>query len=120
MEVNDIAGAWAVSSPVQFGSGVQSTAPNTALRSVSCSSAGNCTAVGLFNDVSGANKAFVVTESGGTWSSAAPTNLSSALQSNPTNSNFNAVSCTSNGDCAALGEFTSSSGTSESFYAVGV
>ena len=43
-------GTWGQATPAVFGSGVQDTTPNARFTSVSCGSAGNCTAVGQFRN----------------------------------------------------------------------
>jgi hypothetical protein len=81
--------------------------------SISCSSAGNCSAVGSYTDETGATQAFVVSEAGGTWGSAieAPgiphLNFGGSLTA--------AVSCPSDGNCSAGGTYLDGSDHLQAF-----
>ena len=55
------AGTWGQATPAVFAAGVQNTNPNSDFFSVSCGSAGNCTAVGYFKNVAGGYEAFTMT-----------------------------------------------------------
>jgi len=77
--------------------------------SVSCASAGNCSAVGRYEDSSGNEQGLLLTESAGTWQSGVEATLPANLGSNPSVS-FQSVSCASAGDCGAVGQYTDSSG----------
>ena len=72
-----------------------------ALMSVSCPSAGNCSAGGYYLDSSGNQQAFVVTETNGTWGTAEQV-LGIAVQ-NGGNGSTVSVSCASAGNCSAGG-----------------
>ncbi|MFM8528283.1 MAG: hypothetical protein ACKOD2_01150, partial [Ilumatobacteraceae bacterium] len=63
-----------------FASGVQNTTPNSVFRSVSCGSAGNCTAVGDFRNAAGGTEAFTMTSSAGVWGQATPAVFASGVQ----------------------------------------
>jgi hypothetical protein len=70
--------------------------------SISCASAGNCSAGGYYTDSGGNTQAFVVSEVNGTWGTAievpgTDTPEESGLAS------VNAMSCSSAGDCGAVG-----------------
>lgn len=81
--------------------------PTPLLSSVSCSSAGNCVAVGDYFDNSNHLQGVVLTASSGTWSQGvevAPPNAAA----NPA-VGLGAVSCSSDGNCAVVGEFQDSS-----------
>jgi hypothetical protein len=96
-------GAWAP--------GVQAVLPAGAagvvsLSSVSCPSAGNCTAVGNYTDSSGFRQGLLLTQSSGTWASGVQAGLPRAV---PNNFNpgvvLNSVSCASAGNCSAVGGY---------------
>ena len=74
--------------------------PTARVLSVSCASAGNCSAVGDYLTSSGAYEPLLVSEGGGTWAAgseaATPANGESSILS---------VSCASAGDCSAVGEY---------------
>ena len=82
------------------------------LNSVSCSSPGNCTAVGYYNDTSGNREGLLLTETAGTWG----TGVEAALPANAASSNLghmdvNSVSCPSAGNCSAAGYYYDSTGS---------
>lgn len=93
-----------------WGTGVKATlpspnaSPGVALNSVSCPSAGNCSAVGTFIDSASHQQGVLLTESSGTWSAgvkaATPSNAASF-----NNTIVNSVSCVSPGNCAAVGSY---------------
>ena len=80
--------------------------------SVSCPSAGNCTAVGTYRN--GGYEGFVVSEVNGSWGTARPVPGLAALNAGNTAS-FNSVSCASAGNCAAGGYYTDSAGHEQGF-----
>lgn len=70
--------------------------------SISCTSPGNCSAVGEYTNSSGHNEAFVVSEFNGTWRTAVEVPGSAALNYG-NNGTVDAVSCASPGNCSAVG-----------------
>ena len=69
--------------------------------SVSCSSAGNCGAIGKYLDAaSNTTQSFVVNETNGTWGTPQEVPGLNASESLP-----GAISCTGTGDCAVTGEY---------------
>ena len=91
------AGAWAP--------GVESKAPvagaNVDLTSVSCASAGNCTAVGV--ETAGNHAALMLSESGGSWATGVEAQLPGG-QASP-QAVLYSVSCPTADDCAAVGDY---------------
>jgi hypothetical protein len=83
--------------------------------SVSCPSAGNCTAGGYYADTSGLH-AFVADEVTGTWGSAIEVPGTAALNTGGT-AVVGSVSCPSAGNCAADGGYTDALGHSQTFVA---
>ena len=79
---------------------------------VSCVSAGNCTVVGDYTDSSGNTQGFVLKETAGTWGTGVETTPPANSASNP-KMEFDSLSCPSVGNCAAVGEYTDSSGDNE-------
>ena len=77
--------------------------------SVSCASAGNCSAGGLYADGSGGVQAFVANEVNGTWQDAVEVPGTAALNQNG-NAVLTSVSCASAGNCSAGGSYSGSSG----------
>jgi hypothetical protein len=80
---------------------------DAAILSVSCRSAGNCSAGGIYKDSSGRSQAFVVNQKNGTWSTAeevpgfAPLNQGGDAE-------LSSVSCGSPGNCSSGGAYKDS------------
>ena len=87
------------------------------VNSVSCASVGNCSAGGFYLDASFDTQAFVATESGGTWGSAAEIPGSAALDRHAPGAVTDSVSCGAPGDCSATGSYTDASGAQQAFVA---
>jgi hypothetical protein len=85
--------------------------PYAYLSAVSCPSTGNCIAVGTYSDGSSRTQALAVGESAGTWSPAGKVTLPSNADTVGANSDtaLNAVSCSSAGNCAAVGSYDATS-----------
>ena len=86
------------------GLGARNKSGDAAVSSVSCGSAGNCTAGGDYTDGGGSGQGFVVSEKNGVWGQAIKVPGLGAL-----NAGFNAavdsVSCASAGNCTASGDY---------------
>jgi hypothetical protein len=65
--VSEVHGTWGRARQV---AGALNTGGNAQIYTVSCGSAGNCTAGGYYHEASGHYQAFAVTENNGTWGSA--------------------------------------------------
>jgi len=79
------------------------------VNAISCPSANNCSAGGEYTDRAGHGQAFVVDDVGGHWQSAIEVPESAALNAGG-HAEINSVSCASAGNCAAGGDFATSSG----------
>ncbi len=80
------------------------SSPAVSLTSVTCPSAGNCDAVGYYNDTAGDLQGLMVTESSGSWASGvAPTIPADAGAS--VFVQLLSVSCADAGDCVAVGNY---------------
>ena len=77
--------------------------------SVSCASAGNCTAVGPYIDRSGHEQGLLLSETSGRWATGVEVSLPANAGKNP-NVDLDSVSCASAGNCTAVGNYTDSSG----------
>src|SRR5439155_53043 len=106
--LSESAGAWAA--------GVEATPPAGAATnpvvnpdSVSCASAGNCSAVGSYNDGSGHFQGLLLTESAGAWAAGVEATLPAGAATDP-GVFLSSVSCASAGNCSAVGFYTDSSG----------
>jgi D-alanine-D-alanine ligase-like ATP-grasp enzyme len=87
---------------------------NAKISSVSCASAGACSAGGSYTDGSGHGQAFVVNETNGTWGSAKEV---AAALSHAGLAGINSVSCASAGNCSAGGFYTDGTGHGQAFVA---
>ncbi|HTU72241.1 MAG TPA: hypothetical protein VMG38_01865 [Trebonia sp.] len=85
------------------------------LQSVSCASAGNCSAGGGYTDKSGNRQSFVVSETNGTWGTAQEVPGTAALNKGGQTAYLNAVSCASAGNCSAGGDYSDKSGHLQSY-----
>lgn len=116
MVATETGGVWAKASKLTLPTGANTTASDqkASLDSVTCTSSGNCVAVGDYTDTNGTDdyQAMVATETGGVWAQASKLTL-------PTGANtsaggqfalLNSVSCTSQGDCVAVGEYIDTNG----------
>jgi D-alanine-D-alanine ligase-like ATP-grasp enzyme len=84
------------------------------VNSVSCASAGNCSAGGDYRDGSGHEQAFVVTQVHGTWGKAEEVPGTATLNHGG-NADIASVSCTSAETCGAGGAYTVSSHVAQPF-----
>jgi hypothetical protein len=82
------------------------------VNSVSCASAGNCSAGGFYTDGSGHAQAFVVSEEDGTWGTAREV---AGVLNTGGGAQVVSVSCASADDCSAGGLYTDGSGNSQAF-----
>jgi hypothetical protein len=105
--LTETAGVWAPA--------VEATLPNNSassasvsLTSVSCASAGNCTAVGGYRDNADNNEGLMLTETGGVWSTGIEATLPADAGQFP-DGFVNSVSCRSAGNCTAVGTYETSS-----------
>jgi hypothetical protein len=100
-----------------WGNGVKATLPagaaknpDAGIESVSCPSAGNCTAVGGYEDASGHGQAVLLIETSGKWIASVKALLPTGAAANPS-AGMDSVSCPSVGNCAAIGTYSDRSGT---------
>jgi hypothetical protein len=84
--------------------------------SVSCGSAGNCSAGGYYYDSSGHRQAFVANEVNGTWHNAIEVPGTPALNQDG-KAQTASVSCATAGNCSAGGSYIASSGVQQVFVA---
>ena len=84
--------------------------PWVGLPSVSCVSAGNCTAVGGYDDSSHHHQGLLLRQTSGTWQTGVAAPLPVNAGSNP-NVHLDSLSCVSAGNCAAVGGYHDSSNT---------
>jgi hypothetical protein len=111
--VSEASGKWRVAKEVP-GTATLNAGGLAELDSVSCASAGDCAAGGLYEDGSGDFEAFVASETKGKWGDAEEVPGSAPLNTG-TAAGTNSVSCASAGNCAAAGYYQVAFGPTESF-----
>jgi hypothetical protein len=111
--VSQVNGTWHTAIEVP-GTAALNTGRIAYLISMSCASAGNCSAGGTYTDSSKRMQAFVVSEVNGTWRTARQVPGTGALNTGG-NAFVQSVSCTSAGHCSAGGGYTGSSGHRQAF-----
>ncbi len=106
-------GTWRAAQKVP-GASTLNAGGNALIQSISCASAGNCSAGGWYKDASGHQQVFVVSEVKGTWHTAIETPGTATLNKGGY-AQVRSVSCASAGNCGAGGLYTDSSGHTQAF-----
>jgi hypothetical protein len=112
--VSETDGTWGTETEV-LGSGSLNTYGG-AVSSVSCASAGNCSAGGIYSDSAGNTQVFVVSETDGTWGTAIEVPGTATLNAGG-DASIGSVSCASAGNCVAAGSYAVTAGHSQAFVA---
>src|ERR1700735_2638315 len=111
--VTEVNGSWGTAQEVP-GTAALNKGGGAGTNSVSCASAGNCSAGGYYTDASGHTQMFVVTEVNGSWGTAQEVPGTAALNKGG-GAGTNSVSCASAGNCSAGGYYTDASGHTQAF-----
>ncbi len=111
--VSQVRGIWGKAEEVP-GTAALNTGGNAEIISVSCASAGNCSAGGYYTARSGKEEAFVASQIRGTWGKAEEIPGTAALNTGGA-AGVRSVSCASDGNCGAGGNYTDKSGKSQVF-----
>jgi hypothetical protein len=104
---DEVGGKWLAAKEVALPANAAKSGQASALRSVSCSSPGYCSAVGTYDVAASPSptiEGFVVNELGGTWSAASEVGLPAGIGANPYVS-LNQIACGSTGNCSAVGSY---------------
>jgi hypothetical protein len=113
--LTETSGTWATgveaSLPANAG-----TNPNAFISSVSCPSAGNCGAVGQYNDSSNNKHALLMTESSGVWATGVDGVLPANAQATNALGNLFSVSCPAPGNCTAVANYLDGSGNIQGLF----
>jgi hypothetical protein len=104
-------GTWGKAEPVP-GLAALNTGGQVYFNSLSCASAGNCSAGGSYADSSDSMQAFVVSQAGGTWRKAKEV---AAVLNTGGNAEVYSVSCATPGNCTTGGYYYDSSGNDQGF-----
>ena len=110
-------GTWAKASAVILPTGAASTSQSAQVRGASCSSAGNCVAIGTYVESGTATQktqGFVVSQVNGAWRQATKIALPPSTNANPYVS-VGQISCWSTGNCAAIGNYIDVNNVSQGF-----
>jgi hypothetical protein len=111
--VSQVHGTWGTAEQVP-GTAALNQGGNARIYSVSCATAGTCSAGGYYQDSSGTDQAFVVSQVHGTWGTAEQVPGTAALNQGGFAA-INSVSCATAGTCSAGGLYQDSSGTYQAF-----
>ena len=108
MLLSETSGTWATGVEAALPANAN-TSPNASVFSVSCASAGNCSAVGEYEDSSGHYHGLLLSETSAMWATGVEASLPANAGKNP-DAHLDSVSCASAGNCTAVGSYTDSSG----------
>ncbi len=111
--LTETAGMWATGVEAVLPASAATSKQDVSLYSVSCSSAGNCSAVGSYLDNSGATQGLLLTETAGTWATGVEAVLPANAATSKQDVSLYPVSCSSAGNCSAVGSYTDSSGATQ-------
>jgi len=106
-------GTWGTAEEIPGTAGLNAGG-NDELDDISCASPGNCSGGGVYADAAGNQELYVVDESNGTWGTAVEI-PGFALLNAGTKANFFGISCSSAGNCGAVGSYTDESGRTQAF-----
>ena len=110
---NETGGTWGKAAEVP-GTAALNGGGYATVNSVSCPSAGNCSAGGSYTTAAPVTQAFVVDETSGTWGKARVVPGSAALNKRGL-AQVNSVSCSSSGNCSAGGFYLDASFDTQAF-----
>ena len=108
LEIPESSTTWGVGIAALLPAGAAAN-PAVSLTSVSCASAGECAAVGTYNDASNHTLGLLLSESAGTWMTGLPATLPADAAGSPAVS-LTSVSCPSAGSCDAVGSYNDTAG----------
>jgi len=111
--VSETNGTWGKAEEVP-GFAALSKSGQAGINSLSCASAGNCSAGGIYDGTQSTLKAFVVTEKNGTWGKPEQVPGIAALDKGGVAS-INSVSCGATGNCSAGGTYKDTASTFQAF-----
>ncbi len=107
--LTETSGTWQTGIQVPLPANANTT-PMVDLSSVSCASAGDCSAVGSYYDSVGSEPGLLLTETSGTWQTGIQAPLPANANTTPM-VDLSSVSCASAGDCSAVGSYNDSVGS---------
>ena len=110
--VSQVNGSWGTAIEVP-GTAALNQGGNADIASVSCASAGNCSAGGQYKDGFSQRQVFVVSQTHGTWHAAIKMPVAAALRHG--NASITSVSCASAGNCSTGGQYLDNSRGHQAF-----
>src|SRR5216683_2335439 len=105
--VGKVNGTWQAAIPMPGTTTLDPKGHGTWISSMSCGSAGNCSAGGTYADRLGADQVFVIDQVNGTWHTARQMPGTAALNTGGA-ADVYALSCASAGNCSAVGSYFTS------------
>ena len=104
--LNEVSGQWGIGTEASLPADAQAN-PNVDLRSVSCPSAGNCTAVGWYSTASSGQEGVLLDEVSGQWRTGTEATLPADAPPLGTSEQvaLRSVSCASAGNCSTVGDY---------------
>jgi hypothetical protein len=112
---DEVNGKWLQARQVELPANALVKGQNAAIRSISCPSAGNCSAVGNYEDnnaVTSREEGFVDLEINGAWHRATEISIAGSTNFDPFVS-MSQVACAANGRCAAVGSYIDANDVTE-------
>ena len=109
--LNETAGHWGTGAEAILPANAGTPNANVFLNSISCPSAGNCSAVGTYDDQSGNTQGLLLTETAGSWAPGVEAVLPAGALTTNQMVELDSVSCASTGNCSAVGSYEGSSST---------
>ena len=103
--LTETTGSWDVGVEAVLPANAATTTGGASIDSVSCSSTGNCSAVGTYTDASGVGQGLLLTETAGTWEPGVEVTLPANAQSPNPYPTLTSISCASPGNCSAVGTY---------------
>ena len=107
-------GVWGLAI-VAAGTTALNVGDDAAVLQISCSSGGNCGAIGSYTEGTNHTQAFVMNEVNGTWQSAVGIPGLAALNTGDDVGDVLSISCTAPGSCSAGGQYTDSASEPHAF-----
>jgi hypothetical protein len=113
--VSETAGTWSAAIVPSLPANASPNQERMEIGGLSCTSVGNCTAMGNYTDRSGDLDGFLWTETAGVWGTAVEETLPANAAPNPLVERYaeGGLSCPSAGNCTAVSDYTDSSGDNE-------
>jgi hypothetical protein len=104
--ITETAGSWATGVEAKLPANASATGPMQYLNSISCASAGDCSAVGAYFSGGQRTHLVLLTETAGSWARGVRAALPANAAGRQEELGLNSVSCSSAGNCTAAGTYS--------------